>query len=129
MGEDNSSIDKQKEEESEQKVVNASHNDSAINPHSNETDQPQSTNEPAQQAIREKDQSGTTLKRQETDENKLVTNREEDLGMPADDLIHEDPHTSFLQLPASDKQQYTTPSKSLPPLKDQEPIVTLNCLT
>lgn len=124
MGEDNSSIDKQKEEESEKKGVNASHNDSATNPHSNETYQPQSTNEPAQQAIREKDQSGKTLKRQETDENKLVPNREEDQEMPADDLIHEDPHTSFLQPPASDKQQYTTPSKSLPPLKDQEPIVT-----
>ncbi|KAG7665178.1 MLP1 [[Candida] subhashii] len=36
----------------------------------------------------------------------------------------EEPHTSFLQIPQSDKYQYTTPSKSLPPLKDIDQITT-----
>ncbi|KAI5962134.1 MLP1 [Candida pseudojiufengensis] len=40
-----------------------------------------------------------------------------------DSMIQEDPHTSFLQ-PSSNDKQYTTPSKSLPPLKDQDLIVT-----
>ena len=34
-----------------------------------------------------------------------------------------DPHTSFLQ-PPSDKQQFATPSKDLPALKDIETITT-----
>lgn len=45
----------------------------------------------------------------------------------ADDLVlneGEEPHTSFLQIPHSDKHQYTTPSKSLPPLKDIDQITT-----
>ena len=39
------------------------------------------------------------------------------------DLVQEDPHTSFLQ-PPSDKQQFATPSKDLPALKDIETITT-----
>ncbi|RCK59210.1 Protein MLP1 [Candida viswanathii] len=42
---------------------------------------------------------------------------------PGNDLIQEEPHTSFLQPPASEKQ-FTTPSKDLPALKDIEPITT-----
>ncbi|RLV93212.1 Protein MLP1 [Spathaspora sp. JA1] len=40
-----------------------------------------------------------------------------------DSMIQEEPHTSFLQIP-SDKQQFTTPSRNLPPLKDIDKIVT-----
>lgn len=39
------------------------------------------------------------------------------------DLVQEEPHTSFLQ-PPSDKQQFATPSKDLPALKDIETITT-----
>ncbi|EGW30742.1 uncharacterized protein SPAPADRAFT_51949 [Spathaspora passalidarum NRRL Y-27907] len=40
-----------------------------------------------------------------------------------DSVIQEEPHTSFSQIP-SDKQQFTTPSRFLPPLKDIDKIVT-----
>ncbi|KAI5970091.1 MLP1 [Candida margitis] len=134
MGGDNSSIDSQQGLDSEQDKAKASHDLSANNTNSNEiqesSGQPQATNESLQQSSPNSgDQPDASLKRQETDENKLILNKAEDdyaakVDATADESIHEDPHTSFLQPSASDKQQYTTPSKSLPPLKDQEPIVT-----
>lgn len=64
----------------------------------------------------EKEQQHQSEQQQEDQQSEQV----QDVG---NDLIQEDPHTSFLQPPASEKQ-FTTPSKDLPALKDIEPITT-----
>ena len=121
MGEDKSSIDKQKQGGAELISGTDPSNPAPTATDSNDDSHHQPPNEPSQQPTN-KDQSKLNLKRQETDENRPLPSQEDDVVTAADELMHEDPHTSFLQ--PSGSQQYTTPSKSLPPLKDQEPIVT-----
>ncbi|KAL6450407.1 LOW QUALITY PROTEIN: MLP1 Protein MLP1 [Candida maltosa Xu316] len=58
-----------------------------------------------------------------TQSNDVPEEEQEDVPEENDDSIQEEPHTSFL-LPLPDKQQFATPSKDLPALKDIESITT-----
>ena len=128
MGEDKPSIERQKKNDHEADTEGDLQKLSASGAHDKETietsGQSQGNETSQQSTSNDGDQSSKRPERRETDENKVIPKNDDEGSRVEDELMHEDPHTSFLQPPASDKQQYTTPSKSLPPLKDQETITT-----